>query len=107
MARVWDEHEVRIAEQAFERLTVEYLRPLVALLGFEPPKRKGELVTVLTRAMTDPARVRALYDQLEPLAQHAVREAAHDPDGRYSRTRFVARHGREPDWHEPSEEQLS
>jgi hypothetical protein len=107
MARVRDGHQPRTAEQAFERLTIEHLRPLAALLGSDPPKKKGELVAVVTRTMTDPARVRAFYDQLEPLAQHAVREAAHDPDGRYSRTRFVARHGREPDWYVPSERSLS
>jgi hypothetical protein len=107
MARVRDEHAARTAEQAFERLTIEHLRPLVALLGTEVPKKKGELVAVLVKAMTDSARVRALYDQLEPLAQHAVRGAAHDPHGRYSRTRFVARNEREPDWYEPSEKSLS
>lgn len=89
-------------EQEFARLTIEHLRPLAALVVPDPPKKKGELVAVLTRAMTDPARVRSLYDQLDPLARHAVREAAHDPQGRYTRTRFVARHGREPDWSEPS-----
>ena len=107
MARVHDEYEARTAEQAFERLTIEHLRPLATLLGADPPKKKGELVAVVTRAMTDPARVRALYDRLEPLAQHAVRAAAHDTHGRYSRTRFVARHGREPDWYTPSEPSLS
>jgi hypothetical protein len=107
MARVRNEHEARTAEQAFERLTIEHLRPLAALLGSDPPKKKGELVAVVSRVMTDPARVRALYEQLEPLAQDAVREAAHDAGGRYSRTRFVARHGREPDWYEPSEEPIS
>lgn len=107
MARVRDEHEKPTAEQAFDRLTIEHLRPLVALLGSDPPKKKGEFVALLTRAMTDPVRVRALYDQLDPLARHAVREAAHDPNGRYSRTRFVAKHGREPDWHVPSEKPLS
>lgn len=107
MARVRDEHNARTAEQAFERLTVEHLRPLVALLGSDPPKKKGELVAVLVKAMTDSARVRALYDLLEPLARHAVREAAHDPDGRYSRTRFVARRDREPNWSQPSEKPLS
>src|SRR5438093_355040 len=66
------------AEQEFARLTIERLRPLAALLGSAPPKKKGELVAVLTRAMTDPARARSLYDRLEPVAQLAVREATHD-----------------------------
>lgn len=102
MARARNDHEERAAGPAFGRLTIERLRPLVVLLGADPPKKKGELVAVLTRAMTDPGGVRALYDRLDPLARHAVREAAHAPRGRYSRTRFVAKHGREPDWHEPS-----
>ncbi|MDY3554691.1 helicase-associated domain-containing protein [Gemmata sp. JC717] len=102
MARAGQEREALTAEQAFDRLTTEHLRPLVRLLGSEPPKRKGELVAAVAGAMTAPARLRALYDRLEPLAQLAVREAAHAPDGRYSRTRFVATHGREPDWFQPS-----
>ena len=106
MARGRDGYLTRSAEQAFGRLTVEHLRPLVALLGSEVPKKKGELVATLTRAMADSSRVRALYEQLDPLSRHAVREAAHDPDGRYARARFVARHGREPDWYGPSREQL-
>lgn len=102
MARGRKDHEPLTAEQEFARLTIEHLRPLAALLVPDPPKKKGELVAVLTRAMTDPARVRSLYDQLEPIAKLAVGEATHDPQGRYSRTRFVARHGREPDWSDPS-----
>ncbi|OWK36221.1 helicase-associated domain-containing protein [Fimbriiglobus ruber] len=87
-------------EQAFSQLTIDRLRPLALLLANDSPKKKGDLVAVLTRAMTDPAHVRTLYDQLEPLAQLAVREATHDPKGHYARTRFVARHGREPEDHD-------
>jgi hypothetical protein len=102
MARVGPDREALTAEQEFARLTIEHLRPLAALISSNPPKKKGELVAVLIKAMTNPTRVRALYDQLDRVAQLAVREAAHDPNGRYSRTKFVAKHGREPDWHESS-----
>ncbi|HEX4610644.1 MAG TPA: helicase-associated domain-containing protein [Urbifossiella sp.] len=102
MARSSRDQEPTTAEDEFSRLTVEHLRPLAALLLPDAPKKKGELVAVLTRAMTDPVRVRSLYDQLEPVAKLAVREAAHEPHGRYSRARFVAKYGREPDWSEPS-----
>ena len=101
MGRRDDETEPQRAEQEFNRLTVEHLQPLVMLLDADPPKKKGELVAILTRAMTNPARVRALYDQLDSTAQLAVREATHDPRGRYSRTKFVAKYGREPAWREP------
>lgn len=86
------------AQLEFDALTVDDLRPLAAMLVSDPPKRKGELVAVVVGAMTDPARVRKLYDQLEPLAQFAVREATHDPDGIYSEIAFEARHGQEPSW---------
>ncbi len=107
MARSGQTHEMRTAEQEFNRLTIDGLRPLVALLAPNPPKKKGELVAVLTRTMTDPARVRALYDQLDRITQLAVREATHDPNGHYSRTRFVAKYGREVAWHEPAPERKS
>src|SRR5215207_8221451 len=102
MTRTGQAHETLTAEQEFTRLTLDGLRPLATLVISNPPKKKGELVAVLVKAMTDPARVRALYDRLDRVAQLAVREATHDPNGRYSRTRFVAKHGREPDWCEPS-----
>ncbi|MBP3960082.1 helicase-associated domain-containing protein [Gemmata sp. G18] len=107
MTRAGQNHEARTAEQEFNRLTIDGLRPLVALLTPNPPKKKGELVAVLTRAVTDPARVRALYDQLDRITQLAVREATHDPNGHYSRTRFVAKYGREVAWYEPTAERKS
>lgn len=107
MSRASQKHETLNAEQEFARLTIEYLKPLAVLLGSDPPKKKDELVAVLTRAMTDPTRVRALYDRLDRVSQLAVREATHDPNGHYSRIRFVAKHGSEPNWYEPSEKRES
>lgn len=102
MARIGPDPAERSAEHEFNRLSVDNLRPLAALVGAASLRKKGELVAALTRAMTDPARVRRLYDQLDPVAKLAVREAPHDPKGGYSRTRFPAKHGREPDWYEPT-----
>jgi hypothetical protein len=90
------------AEEAFGKLTVEHLKPLAALLTGDVPKRKGELVGLLTRHMTDAGQVRALYERLDPLAQKAVQEATFDPKGLLHRDKFVARHGQLPAFHEPS-----
>ena len=98
-----DEPEPVPAAEAFGKLTVDHLRPLAALLTSDVPKRKTELVNLLTRFMTDPDEVRALYEQLEPLAQEAVQEAAFEPKGLLHRERFIARHGQMPAFHRPSE----
>ncbi len=97
-----DEPEPLSAEEAFGKLTIDYLRPLALLLTSDVPKRKPELVGLLVRFMTDPAEVRALYERLDPLAKKAVQEAAFDPKGLLQRDRFVARHGQLPAFHEPS-----
>src|SRR5579875_696112 len=76
-----DEPEPLSAEEAFGKLTIDYLRPLALLLTSDVPKRKPELVGLLVRFMTDPAEVRALYERLDPLAKKAVQEAAFDPKG--------------------------
>ncbi len=88
--------EARTADEAFGRLTLDDLRPLAALIEHDPPKKKSDLVPLLARSMTDPGRVRAVYDRLDPLAQNAVRVAAFDPLGRLDRERFRARFGQPP-----------
>jgi hypothetical protein len=82
--------------EAFASLNLDGLRPLSELLLDDPPKKKADLVPLFAREMTKPARVRALYEQLDDLAQNAVRLAAHDPNGRLDRAQFVARYGTEP-----------
>lgn len=84
------------AREAFGKLTLDDLRPLAGLVLPDPPKKKGELVPRLAAAMTDPARVRALYDRLEPAAREAVRAAVADPAGRLDREKFRAHHGSAP-----------
>jgi hypothetical protein len=99
----WRTDETRLlsTEEAFRGLTIEHLKPLVELVADEVPKRKPELVAFLTNYMKHPENVRALYEGLEPLGQLAVREAAHDPKGSLNRDRFIARHGRVPQFEKP------
>ncbi len=100
-----DEPQPVSAEEAFGKLTLDHLRPLASLLTSDLPKRKPELVALLTRYMTDPDEVRALYEQLDPLAQKAVQEATHDPRGLLHRAKFIARHGQMPDFHHASKQE--
>jgi hypothetical protein len=102
-----DEPEPVPTREAFDDLTIRDLRPLASLLTKEVPQRKGELVALVVRFMTKPAEVRALYDKLEPLAQKAVQEATHDPQGLLHRDKFIARYGQLPAFHEPSPKQRS
>jgi hypothetical protein len=88
---------------AFDNLTVDHLKPLAKLVTNEVPTRKTELVALLARHLTNLPNVRALYQRLDPLAQHAVREAAHQAEGELQQDRFVARHGQIPSFHKPSE----
>jgi hypothetical protein len=88
--------EAPTAGEAFGRLTLDDLRPLAALIDRDPPRKKADLVPLLARSMTDPGRVRILYDHLDPLAQSAVRVAAFDPLGRLDREKFRAGFGQPP-----------
>jgi hypothetical protein len=103
MAWMRDLPEPVPADEAFGNLTVDRLQPLARLLTADVPRRKGELVGLLTRSLTDPAQLRTLYEQLDPLAQKAVQEADHDPSGLLQREKFIARYGRMPDFYERSE----
>lgn len=96
-----DDATALTAREAFGKLTIDRLAPLVKLLTDAVPKRKPELVASLAEAMTDPARLRNLYDQLDPLARAAVQDATHDRHGRLVREKFEARHGGWPEFYRP------
>src|SRR5262249_11139687 len=89
-------------EESFGKLTVDSLKPLARLVVDDVPQRKTELVSLLTEQLSKLQRVRALYGKLDPLAQQAVQEAAHNTEGRLHPDRFVAQYGRLPEFHEPS-----
>src|SRR4051794_19034158 len=90
------------AAEAFAKRTVDQLKPLAALLTATVPTRKGELTALVASSMTDETTLRRFYEQLAPLARPAVQEATHAPKGVLHRDRFVARHGRMPDFQESS-----
>jgi hypothetical protein len=88
--------EALTAREAFEKLTLDDLRPLAGLVSADPPKRKTEVAPLLAGVMADASRVRELYSRLDPVSQHAVRVAAFDPAGRLDRNKFRAWFGEEP-----------
>ena len=85
--------------EAFDDLTLDDLRPLVQVLGEPGVTRKADMIPVFGRALTDPARVRALYDGLDDAAKAAVRMAVHDPDGALHASRYAARFRTDPRFH--------
>jgi hypothetical protein len=82
--------------EALSRLTLDDLRPLADLVADKPPRKKAELVPFLSKALTNAAKIRALYDQLDPVSQLAVRVATHDPEGGLDREKFRAWFGSLP-----------
>jgi hypothetical protein len=88
--------------EAFSKLTVDDLKPLVALLQDRKKSqvqgRKGDLVEVLARAMESPAEVRALYEGLDDVSHKAIQEATHAHEGFLDEGRFGAKYGRFPNF---------
>lgn len=105
MARRSNQPEQLSTEAALSNLTVDNLKPLAALVTDSVPKRKGELVAVLTKFMSNQKAVQSLYEKLDPLAQKAVQEATYDQQGELNHQRFLARHGTMPDFYEPVPEE--
>ncbi len=101
--------EALTAREAFEKLTLDDLRPLAGLVSTDPPKRKSELAPLFAKVMTNAARVRDLYAGLDATAQRAVRVAAFDPAGRLDREKFRAWFGEVPRFNdaEPDRESRS
>ena len=69
---------------SFFALTVDELKRYAAIVSNNVPTRKGELVVRLAQALTDPAEVRRLWEQLTPLQQQVVAEAVHNLGGCYN-----------------------
>jgi hypothetical protein len=95
---LYDQDQFLTTEGAFQSLTLDDLRPLARLLGQQAPLRKSELVAFLTQTMTNPAKVRALYESLDETAKAAVQEAVHDPEGKLDTHRFHAKYNRSPNF---------
>lgn len=97
------------AREAFEKLTLDDLRPLAELVATDPPKRKTELVPLLAKVMTDPLRIQELYNRLDATSQNAVQVATFDPNGELDKEKFQAWFGSVPrfDTADPNRESWS
>jgi hypothetical protein len=95
------DYEALTAREAFGKLTLDDLRPLAGLVAADPPTKKSDIVPLLARVMTNSARIRELYDGLDPLSRDAVRVAAADANGRLDREKFRAWFGEPPRFDEP------
>ena len=82
--------------EAFDNLTLDDLRPLMQLLGDTGLVRKADMIPAFGKALTDPARVRRLYDNLDDVAKGAVRLAVHDPNGVLPIEQYAARFRTDP-----------
>lgn len=91
------ESESLTGREAFSVLTVDDLRPLVALVG-KAAGKKGDLVKALADLAEDPKQLRSLYASLDDIGQKAVQEAAHHPEGVLDEKRFEAKYGHSPNF---------
>jgi Helicase conserved C-terminal domain len=90
-----EESQPRTLREAFDDLTVDGLKPLVALVGAVPTK-KGQLVDQLTGTLGDPSKLRKLYNDLDDLGRNALQEATYDPNGALDLFKFKAKYNRTP-----------
>jgi len=82
--------------EALEVLTVDQLKPLVALLPTkERPTRKGDLVELVEQHLSG-ERLRELWEQLDEKQKLAVAETIYSAAGVFNAHRFSARYGELP-----------
>jgi hypothetical protein len=75
-------------------LNVEALKWYAAFLPEKTPTRKGELATLLARALLDRARLRQLWASLTTVQQHVIAEVVHNTGGRYDAELISAKYPR-------------
>jgi hypothetical protein len=96
MSRQKETPAIPTAHEALDVLTIEQLKPLVAMLPTqERPTRKGELVTLIEQYLSG-NRLRALWEQLDKTQQLAVAETIHYEHGVFNAHRFRAKYGALP-----------
>jgi hypothetical protein len=91
-----DTPEILKTMDAFEKCTLDTLRPLAKLIDPAAPFKKSDIVPFLTRKMGSEEEVRKLYDSLDNLQTSAIREAVHSPTGMLDTSRFEAKYGQLP-----------
>ena len=82
--------------EALDLLTIDQLKPLVALLPTqERPTRKGDLVELVEQHLAG-KRLRALWEQLDNIQKLAVAETIYADESVFDPARFRARYGELP-----------
>jgi hypothetical protein len=89
--------EIDDLAEAFEKVTLETLRPLAKFISPDAPTRKTDIVPFLIRTMTDEAAIRELYDKLGEIPKAAIQEALANPLGVLNVGGFKAKYGQKPD----------
>jgi hypothetical protein len=96
MPRQKETSTIPTVHQALDLLTVDQLKPLVALLPTkERPTRKGDLVELVEQHLSG-ERLRALWEQLDEQQKLAVAETIHADESVFNPARFRARYGELP-----------
>ena len=91
-----DTPEILTIQEAYEKSTLDTLRPLAKLLDPNAPTKKSDIVPFLTRKMGSKEQVQELYESLGDLGKSTVREAVHSPMGQLDPSRFAAKYGQLP-----------
>jgi len=93
MPRQQETPAIPAVHEALDVLTIEQLKPLVALLPTaERPTRKGELVALIEQYLSG-KQLRALWEQLDETQKLAVAETIHYEHGVFNAHRFRAKYG--------------
>lgn len=78
-------------ERYLNGLNVDDLKWYGAAVARHLPTRKGDLVRLLHRVLTDPAQIRQLWEQCTAVQQRVVAEVVHTLAGRYDTDRVEAK----------------
>jgi hypothetical protein len=82
------EYREAMFDELLSSLTVDQLKPRLALLETgERPNRKADIIDLLRRHLLSP-QLRDYWGKLEPIDRHAVAEAIHNWGGRFDPIRF-------------------
>jgi len=96
MPRQKETPAIPAVHEALDVLTIEQLKPLVALLPTaERPTRKGELVALIEQYLSG-KQLRALWEQLDETQKLAVAETIHYEHRVFNAQRFRAKCGALP-----------
>ena len=96
MPRQKETPAIPTVHEALDVLTIEQLKPLVALLPTtERPTRKGELIALIEQYLSG-KQLRALWEQLDETQKLAVAETIHYEHGVFNAHRFRAKYGALP-----------